>query len=78
MMESVDEEIHDQNHWDNCCGKPSDKRLLVFIANLTISLILMIFSLVRLCSPNINSDEKQTYVSFISLVVGIWLKSPLS
>ncbi len=68
----------DSNHWDSCCGKASDKRLLIFTANLSISLILMIFSLVRLCDSSLVNEEKQVYVGFISLITGIWLRSPLS
>ena len=72
------EDLIDTNHWDSCCGKASDKRLLIFSANLSISLILMIFSLVRLCDDKLINEEKATYVGFITLVVGIWLRSPLS
>ena len=72
------ETLIDNNHWDSCCGKASDKRLLIFSANLSISLLLMIFSLVRLCDDKLINEEKATYVGFITLVVGIWLRSPLS
>jgi hypothetical protein len=66
------------NQWNSCCGKASDKRLLVFSANLSISLILMIFSLVRLCDDKLLSEEKTVYVGFVTLITGIWLRSPLS
>ena len=70
--------IPDPNHWDTCCARrPSDKRLLVFSANLTISLALLVFSMIRLLDP-LPSDERSIYIGFISLVVGIWVKSPLS
>jgi hypothetical protein len=70
--------LTDKNRWDSCCGKASDKRLLVFSANLVISLILMIFSLIRLCDSKIIPEERSIYVGFITLITGIWLKSPLS
>ena len=70
--------IADQNDWHSCCARrPSDKRLLVFSANLTISIMLLIFSMIRLVE-NIPSDEKAFYCSIVSLIVGIWIKSPLS
>jgi type IV secretory pathway TrbL component len=72
------ETLIDTNHWDSCCGKVSDKRLLIFSANLSISLILMIFSLIRLCDDKLINEEKATYVGFITLIVGIWIRSPLS
>lgn len=68
----------DKNRWDSCCGRSSDKRLLIFSANLTISIILMVFSLVRLSDDKIIPDERAIYVGFITLITGIWLKSPLS
>ncbi len=78
MIQEQHETLIDEYHWDSCCGKTSDKRLLIFAANLSISMILMIFSLVRLTQTNISNDDKQTYVGFVSLIVGIWIKSPLS
>ena len=69
--------IQDVNDWHSCCGTSSDKRLLVFIANLSISFILLIFSMIRLIEP-LQPDERSIYIGFISLVIGIWVKSPLS
>jgi hypothetical protein len=70
--------IEDTNHWDSCCiGKSSDKRLLIFIANLTISISLLSFSFVRLCST-LTENEQSIYIGFITLIVGIWVKSPSS
>ena len=69
--------IEDVNHWDSCCGKASDRRLLIFLANLSISFTLLIFSMIRLIEP-LQSDEKAFYCSIISLIIGIWVKSPLS
>ena len=69
--------IENVNDWHSCCGTSSDKRLLVFIANLSISFILLIFSMVRLIEQ-LPPDERSIYIGFISLVIGIWIKSPLS
>lgn len=69
--------LADQNDWHSCMGGNTDRRLLVFSANLTISLALLIFSMIRLVDP-LPSDERSIYIGFISLVVGIWVKSPLS
>ena len=76
-MEDQTPLIADQNDWHSCMGGKTDRRLLVFSANLTISLMLLIFSLIRLLDP-LPSDERSIYIGFISLVVGIWVKSPLS
>lgn len=69
--------VEDTNHWDSCIGKSSDKRLLIFIANLTISIAVLSFSFVRLCST-LSENEQSIYIGFITLIVGIWVKSPSS
>jgi hypothetical protein len=68
--------VNDVNQWNTCCGgKSSDRRLLIFVANLSTSLILMLFSLIRLCDNSLDISEKNIYIGFVSLVVGIWVKS---
>lgn len=66
----------------NCCQKNSDhkidSRLLVFIVNVVISLITLILSFIKLFSNDLNESDKSTYIGLISLVVGIWIKSPIS
>ena len=60
-----------------CCGRPSDRRLLIFIASILISVIVIVFSCYKLADPNIDCSSQNTFVGIISLIVGVWLRSPL-
>ena len=77
------ESVNGSDTWkSNCCQKNRDNkidsRLLVFIVNVAISLITLILSFIKLFSHDLNESDKSTYIGLISLVVGIWIKSPIS
>jgi hypothetical protein len=74
------ESVNGSDTWKvNCCNDHKiDSRLLVFIVNVAISLITLILSFIKLFSNDLNESDKSTYISLISLVVGIWIKSPIS
>ena len=76
------ESVNSDTWKSNCCRKNSDNkidsRLLVFIVNVVISLITLILSFIKLFSHDLNESDKSTYIGLISLVVGIWIKSPIS
>ena len=61
-----------------CCGngRTSDKRLLTFIASATLSLIVVVFSCFQL-TQGLDCSQENVYSSLISLVIGVWLKSPM-
>ena len=73
----LDEE-NDDNHLYLCCagGRTSDKRLLTFIASATLSLITVLFSCYQL-TQGLDCSQENVYSSLISLVIGVWLKSPM-
>ena len=68
----------EDNLWQTCLGCKSDKRLLIFIGNAIISFIILGFSISKLSYENIQPDDKNTYIGLVTLIVGIWVKSPLS
>ena len=68
----------EDNLWQTCLGCKSDKRLLIFIGNALISFIILGFSISKLSYENIQPDDKNTYIGLVTLIVGIWVKSPLS
>ena len=76
------ESVNSDTWKSNCCQKNKDNkidsRLLVFIVNVAISLITLILSFIKLFSHDLNESDKSTYIGLISLVVGIWIKSPIS
>lgn len=71
---------NNENQLKSCClgGGTTDKRLLTFCASFSISLLILVFSCVRLSKSGIKCNEQNQYVSLISLVVGVWIRSPLS
>jgi len=73
--------IHiDTNPEDNlirtCCGRVSDKRLLAFIASISLSAIVTIFSCYQL-TRGLDCSQETTYISLIMFILGFWLKSPI-
>ena len=71
----IDDKNND-NQWHSCCFKTSDKRLLKFISIFTISISVLIFSFYKL-STDITYDEQNTYIGLITLIIGIYIKSPV-
>lgn len=65
------------NHLRTCCGTISDKRLLVFISSLSITLFLLSFCFFMLATRN-DCASQYTYVGLITLLLGWWMKSPIS
>lgn len=65
------------NQWKVCCGGSTDRRVLTFIASLSLSLIVMIFSCYQL-TQDLNCSQENIYVGFITFLMGFWVKSPLS
>lgn len=65
------------NQLQSCCGKSSDKRLLVFIASAVISISVVVFSCTQLVLLD-DCHSQNTYISLLTLIVGVWIKSPIS
>ena len=76
LQMEITEEVKNNNNWKTCMGSSSDKRLLTFIATLIISVSVLNFSFFMIANRSLSCPELNTYVSLISLVIGIWLKSP--
>ena len=66
----------DDNIMRTCCGKMSDRRLLAFIAGISLSSIVTIFSCYQL-TQGLSCSQETTYISLIMFVLGYWLKSPV-
>ena len=77
MTHEIDiDNINHENQLKNCCGTTSDKRLLMFIASLTISLIAIAFSCYQL-SRKLDCESQSVYIGILTLILGVWVKSPL-
>ena len=72
-----EESIEPENKYKCCCFRSStDKRLLIFSASLSLSLIIIIFSCYQLVNLT-GCHEQNTYVGLLTLILGIWLRSPI-
>lgn len=67
---------NNENQWHTCCGKTSDSRLLTFVASLSISLLILIFCAYKL-SEEMDCPSENTYIGLTSLIIGVWIKSPV-
>ena len=66
------------NLWKTCLCGSSDKRLLICTANLSISISILVFCFFMIGNRSLSCAELNTYIGLISLILGVWLKSPLS
>ena len=71
-----DEKI--KNTWRSCCDIPSDRRLLMFISSFSITLIIITFSCYKLSLEDVDCSSENTYIGLITLLIGLWIKSPAS
>ena len=67
-------EIEIQNRWRSCCFT-ADKRVIVFISQLLISLLVICFCLRQLIYST-TCETDQLYTGLLSLILGTWLPSP--
>lgn len=65
-----------KNKMQTCCNTTSDKRLLLFIASFSISSILLIFSCYKL-SQEIPCSSETLYVGILTMIIGLWIPSPV-
>ena len=72
----VDDE-EKKNEYSLCCSKrKTDRRLLTFISLFSISVMVLSFSFYML-TTDLDCNQESVYVGLISMIVGIWMKSPL-
>ena len=68
-----EKEFKRKTYWSCCCsGTKLDKRAVQFFSQLTISLIVIIFSLYQL------HEEKNTeiYLSLLTMILGVYVEAP--
>ena len=67
-----EKEFKRKTYWKTCCGSRLDKRAVQFFSQLTISLIVIIFSLYQL------HREKNTeiYLSLLTMIIGLYTEAP--
>ena len=63
---------HAENLYKSCCGTFSDKRLIVLLAQISISVVILIFSGLMLAIGDTDTD-KAIYMSLMSSTLSYWL-----
>ena len=66
------EEDRTENLYHSCCGGSSDKRLVVLLTQVSISILVLSFSGVML-SVSEEPNDKAIYMSLISSTLSYWL-----
>jgi hypothetical protein len=61
--------------WRSCCFE-LDKRFVVFMSQLLISLLIMSFSMYQLTGEHGTCEGSAPYLALISTTVGYWLPQP--
>jgi len=76
-VNSVDiKHIEDLNQWNACCcEQKTDSRLIKFIAQYLILMVLFLFCLTMLWNAD-SCDESSGYLSLLSVIIGIALPQP--
>ena len=64
-----------ENGWDSCCFR-LDRRAVMYFTTLGVSMSVMIFCIIKL-SDNIPCEQQNGWISLLSLVIGIYIKSPV-
>ena len=67
-----------ENEYSTCCSRSgkTDARLIRYASRFSISLILLSFSCVQIVRAGECDPLVAFYTSLITLIVGVWVKSP--
>jgi len=60
--------------WESCCLR-LDKRIVVFMSQLSTSLAIIFFCMYMLCTHR-DCDTFARYSPLLTLVIGVWLPQP--
>jgi hypothetical protein len=62
----------------SCIGGSTDKRLYILVVQTIISIALVIFSLIMLSDKTLDCSKDNLYSNILMVIIGYWIKSPLS
>ncbi len=71
-ISDTEKEFRRKVFWKSCCGCNLDKRAVKFFSQLTISLIVVIFSLYQLH----NDKNTDIYLSLLTMILGVYVEAP--
>lgn len=68
------EKFKSEHHYNSCCfNRGSDRRLLMFIAQLMVSAVMITFCMYMIISTPEGQCLEQYYPSTLSLLIGFWI-----
>ena len=81
LIENERAENEIKNYYACCCFKqPTDRRLLTFMAQFGVSIMMIIFSIYKLSVENncpcSDTNYNNFYSGILMTIIGIWLPSP--
>ena len=63
------------NEWRSCCFT-LDRRCLLFLVQVVITILMMVFSMYKLVVSDECSPDRQVFSSILTMCLSIWLPSP--
>lgn len=74
----VKEKIKDEDKIETCCSGTSSKKFYILIVQSVISGGVITLSLVKLSNEHLDCSQTNVYVGLLTMLIGIWIKSPLT
>ena len=63
------------NEWRSCCFT-LDRRCVLFLVQVIITLLMMVFSMYKLVVSDECSPDRQVFSSILTMCLSIWLPAP--
>ena len=64
-----------RNEWRSCCFI-LDRRCLLFLMQVVVTILMMLFSMYKLAVSDECSPDRQVFSSTLTLCLSIWIPSP--
>lgn len=68
-------EFERKNFWECCCSEHIDKRMVTFLVQVFISVMTLMFCMMRIVNHGEDSEDPTIWVSLMSGIVGNYLPS---
>lgn len=70
-VEAPEENVPIGSIWRSCCFQ-CDSRSVMFFSRLSVSLLVLVFCIYRLCG-SLDCTEQQVYVGVLNFIIGAWI-----
>lgn len=73
-LEIKKDENHSHHHWKSCC-MTFDRHAVMFFSQLGISIAVLVYCGYKLQGLD-RFDDSNTWVGFVTFILGVWVKTP--